>query len=82
MGIPWVLRTNWSLSKDSPSHLPVFLVTWEGERVGVPQARRFLGTSSVYFSQTTMFLRGKVSLAIFKIKEPREEDGNLKLLFS
>lgn len=36
MGIPWVLRTNWSLSKDSPSHLPVFLVTWEGERVGVP----------------------------------------------
>ena len=37
---------------------------------------------SVYFSQTTMFLRGKVSLAIFKIKEPREEDGNLKLLFS
>ena len=38
---------------------------------------------SVYFSQTTtMFLRGRISLAIFKIKEPREEDGNLKLLFS
>lgn len=36
MGIPRVLRTNWSLSKDSPSHLPVFLVTWQGERVGVP----------------------------------------------
>ena len=29
-----------------------------------------------------MFLRGRVSLAIFKIKEPRDEDGNLKLLFS
>lgn len=35
VGTPQLLGTSWSFTKDSPRHLPLFLVTWGGENVGV-----------------------------------------------